>query len=103
MNKSNLEIIVEELKEFVANYWSEDNLSKIVNKNNICWFAQILLKKLNIEEGEVIAEGRVRYNRVGGMTLNDDEEDYIFASRIIEEKAFKYKGKKIQIIIREVK
>ena len=55
------------------------------------------------EEGEVIAEGVVRNNLVGGITLNDKEENYIFAKNIIQEKALNYKGKKIQLIIREVK
>ena len=101
MNKSNLEIIVEELKEFVANYWSEDNLSKIVNKNNICWFAQILLKKLNIEEGEVIIEGNVLFS--GGNIYIDSDNEFEWTTKLSVELEDNYKGKKIQLIIREVK
>ena len=114
MNKSNLEIIQESIFEFfnVREKIPEGNkeegqitvFCQLVTLNELSDFASNLLKKLNIpEEGEVIAEGVVRNNLVGGITLNDKEENYIFAKNIIQEKALNYKGKKIQLIIREVK
>ena len=50
----------------------------------------------------VIAEGEVRNNLVGGVTLVNDDK-YIFVKDIVSEKLIKYKGKKVKIILEEVK
>jgi len=111
MNKSNLEIIQESIFEFfnVREKIPEGNkeegqitvFCQLASLNELSDFASNLLKKLKLEEGEVIIEGKVLFS--GGDIYIDFDNEWEWTTKLSLKLEDNYKNKKVQIIIREVK
>lgn len=75
---------------FDAVSWRYDKRWKAINQ--IC--------QLQPKNQVVIAEGEIRNNLVGGITLFNNDE-YTFVIDIVSEKLLKHKGKKVKLILEE--